>query len=269
MGRPGAEPLVLRELDRRGVATLMLNRPAVNNAYNRDLIAELAAGLAAWRDDPAVRLIVLRGAGKHFQAGADLGFLQEAARLPPDENLEVSRETVAAVEALRRCPKPTLALVHGGCFGGGTGMLAACDMAIASEDAVFSITEVRWGVTPAPILPALIAKIGIGAATRYALTAERFGAPVAVRLGLVQEVCPTGGLDEAAAPIIEHILAAGPEAVAMTKRAMLDIVDDGVAPADLVDRLAREAADRRRSPEAAEGLASFFEKRKPRWYPGD
>src|SRR5919199_3532023 len=261
-----ADPVVLSRTDGRGVATVTLNRPAVNNAYNGEMISALADAVARLAADPAVRVVVLRGNGRHFQAGADLAFLQEAAAMPPEENLEVSRLTVATVTALQRSPKPTLALVHGGCFGGGVGMVAACDMAIAAEDSVFSLTEVRWGVIPAPILPVLVAKARLGAVTRYALTGERFGAAVALRLGLVQEVCASDRLDEAAAPVLEHLLMAAPEALAATKRLALELAG-AVPPPDLLERLAREAAERRRSDEAAEGLASFFEKRKPNWYP--
>jgi methylglutaconyl-CoA hydratase len=261
------DPLVLSRTDRRGVATLTLNRPERNNAYNRAMIAALSDALVQARDDRAVRIVVLRGAGKHFQAGADLAFLQEAAAMPEAENLEVSRETVAAIDALQRFPKPTVALVHGGCFGGGTGMVAACDMTIASEDAVFSITEVRWGVTPAPILPQLIQRIGLGAVRRYALTAERFDAATALRMGLVSEVCAAGRLDEAAARVIDSLLLAAPEAVALTKATALEIADGAIPPSEMADRLAGEAAGRRRSREATEGLRSFFEKRKPGWYP--
>lgn len=263
-----SEPIVLCETDRRGVATVTLNRPAMNNAYDRAMIAALAEGLERLRAAPELRLLVLRGAGKYFQAGADLGFLRETAAMPPAGNLEVSRQTVALMAALYRFPRPTLALVHGGCFGGGVGMVAACDMAIASVETMFSITEVRWGVTPAPILPMLIAKIGLGGVTRYALSAERFSASEAHRLGLVGEVCATGALDAAAKPLIEHLLMAAPEAVAATKRIAHDLA--AVVPgADAAEALAAEAAARRRLPEAAEGLASFFEKRKPGWYPGD
>jgi methylglutaconyl-CoA hydratase len=261
-----SEAVILTSIDRRGVATVTLNRPGVNNAYNRDVIAGLAEAFGRLEDDPAVRLVVLRGNGKHFQAGADLAFLREAAAMPETENLAVSRLTVATIAALQRHKKPTLALVHGGCFGGGVGMVAACDMAIASEDAVFSLTEVRWGLTPAPILPALIAKIGLGRIGRYGLTAERFPAAEAHRLGLVDALCPTGGLDAAASPIIENLLLAAPEAVAATKRLAHEIAATALDAA-MAERLAQEAAARRRSPEAAEGLASFFEKRHPRWYP--
>jgi methylglutaconyl-CoA hydratase len=261
-----SEGIVRCEVDGRGIATLTLNRPELRNAYNRDMIAGLAGGLARLRENPAVRLLDLRGAGKYFQAGADLGFLREAAAMSPADNLDISRLTVAALNTLYRYEKPTLALVQGGCFGGGVGMVAACDMAIATEETMFSITEVRWGVIPAPIMPMLVARMGLGGVTRYALTAERFGADVALRLGLIQQICPAGKLDEAAAPVIEQILMAEPGAVTATKQIAHQVME-GMTSEDSADRLAREAAEWRRSPEAAEGLASFFEKRKPRWYP--
>jgi methylglutaconyl-CoA hydratase len=204
------EPVVVTETDWRGVATVTLNRPAVNNAYDGAMIAALLAACEGLAADPKVRLVVLRGAGQHFQAGADLGFLQQAAAMPADENLAVSRRTVAAVNALHRFPKPTVALVHGGCFGGGVGMVAACDMAVATDDAIFSLTEVRWGITPAPVVPVLVAAIGVRALGRYGLTAERFGAAEALRLGLLHTVCPQGGLDAAAAPLIDGVLMAAP-----------------------------------------------------------
>jgi methylglutaconyl-CoA hydratase len=254
-------------VDGRGVATVTLNRPAVNNAYDDALIAALSAGLAGLAADPAIRLVVLRGAGRHFQAGADLAFLRHLSAAPEDENLAFSRATVAAIDALQSFPRPTLALIHGGCFGGGVGMVAACDMAIASEDAVFSLTEVRWGITPAPVIPALVAAIGVRALGRYGLTAERFGAEEALRIGLLHATCPEGGLDAAAAPLIDGILMAAPDAVAVTKRLVRETA--GIATtAAFRETLAVEAAARRHSAEAREGLASFAEKRKPRWYPG-
>jgi len=260
------DPVILVATDSRGVATVTLNRPSVNNAYDGALIDALAGGLARLAGDPALRLVVLRGNGRHFQAGADLAFLRRAAAMPAADNLEVSRLTVAAVEGLRRHPKPTLALVHGGCFGGGVGMVAACDMALASDDAVFSLTEVRWGITPAPVVPTLVAAIGTRALGRYGLTAERFGAAEALRIGLLHGVCPQGGLDAAAAPIVDGILMAAPEAVAVTKRLVRQTA--GLATtAEFRETLAAEAATRRHSEEAKEGLASFAEKRKPRWYP--
>jgi methylglutaconyl-CoA hydratase len=258
---------VLVDIDRRGVASVTLNRPEVNNAYDGALVAALSGGLRRLAATAGVRLVVLRGNGRHFQAGADLAFLRHLSAAPADENLAFSRATVAAIEALASFRCPTIALIHGGCFGGGVGMVAACDMAIASDDAIFSLTEVRWGITPAPVVPALVAAIGVRALGRYGLTAERFGAEEALRIGLLHAVCPAGGLDAAAAPMIDGVLMAAPEAVAMTKRLVRQAA--GLETSDeFREHLAIEAATRRHSAEAKEGLASFAEKRKPAWYPG-
>jgi methylglutaconyl-CoA hydratase len=262
------DPVLLVDIDRRGVATVTLNRLAVNNAYDGALIDALAGGLARLAETAGLRLVVLRGAGRHFQAGADLAFLRRLTAAPATENLEFSRATVAVIHALQTFPCPTLALIHGGCFGGGVGMVAACDMAVASADAIFSLTEVRWGITPAPVIPALLAAIGPRALGRYGLTAERFGAEEALRIGLVHAVCPEGGLDETAAPLIEGVLMAAPEAIAVTKRLVRETAGTDTS-AEFRETLAREAATRRHSAEAREGLASFAEKRKPRWYPGE
>jgi methylglutaconyl-CoA hydratase len=259
---------VLVAVDRRGVATVTLDRPEVNNAYDGALIAALAGGLDRLAATPGIRLVVLRGNGRHFQAGADLAFLRHLSAAPADENLAFSRATVAAIEALASFPCPTIALIHGGCFGGGVGMVAACDMAIASDDAIFSLTEVRWGITPAPVVPALVAAIGVRALGRYGMTAERFGAQEALRIGLLHAVCPPGGLDAAAAPMIDGVLMAAPEAVAVTKR-LVRRTARLETDAEFREILAVEAATRRHSAEAKEGLASFAEKRKPSWYPGD
>ena len=258
---------VLVDIDRRGVATVTLNRPEVNNAYDGALVAALSGGLRRLAATAGLRLVVLRGNGRHFQAGADLAFLRHLSAAPADENLAFSRATVAAIEALASFRCPTIALIHGGCFGGGVGMVAACDMAIASDDAIFSLTEVRWGITPAPVVPALVAAIGVRALGRYGLTAERFGAEEALRIGLLHAVCPAGGLDAAAAPLIDGVLMAAPEAVAVTKRLVRQTA--GLETSDeFREHLAIEAATRRHSAEAKEGLASFAEKLKPAWYPG-
>ena len=262
-----SEEAVLCEIDGRGVALVTLNRPAVNNAYNDALIEGLCATFARLAGEPSLRAVVLRGAGRHFQAGADLAFLQELRQAAPGDNLTFSRQTVAAIEGLRDFPRPTVALVHGGCFGGGIGIAAACDIALAAEDAVFALTEVRWGITPAPILAVLARRIGPRALGRWALTGERFDAREALRIGLVHEVVPAAKLADAGAGIIEHILMAAPEAVAMTKRLVAEATETPDTPA-FRERIIAEAASRRRLPEAAEGLLSFAEKRKPNWYPG-
>jgi methylglutaconyl-CoA hydratase len=159
-----------------------------------------------------------------------------------------------------------VAVVHGGCFGGGVGIAAACDIAIAAEDAVFAISEVRWGITAAPVIPLLARRLGPRALGRWALTGERFGAAEALRIGLVHEICPAAELDAEAARVVDGLLMAAPEATAMTKQLVAEAVAASDTPA-LRERIAGEAAGRRRLPEAAEGLASFAEKRRPLWYP--
>src|SRR3954462_11964970 len=260
------EDPILCIIDGRGVASVTLNRPAVNNAYNGALIDTVIDTFERLGRDPAVRAVVLRGSGKHFQAGADLAFLDRLRTVSAEENREFSRRTVAAFRVVQLCPRPTIALIHGSCFGGGVGFAAACDIAIAADDALFGITEVRWGITPAPIIPLLIDRIGARMTGRLALTGERFDAAKAREIGLVHETCPAGALEDSGARVIEHLLLAGPEAVAITKRLIEESVETPFTGA-LHDRIVEEAAARRRTPEAAEGLASFREKRKPRWYP--
>ena len=261
-----ANDTVLWAIDTRGVATVTLNRPAVNNAYNGDLIDGLHAAMDALGRETGLRMVVLRGNGKHFQAGADLAWIGGVATRPPAENEKVSRLTALAIRRLDTCPVPVLALIQGGCFGGGTGIAAACDVVVASEDAIFSISETRWGLMAGIILPQLCQAIGLRQVRRYALTGERFGAAEARRLGLVHEVCPTGGLDEAGHKVIEAVLMNAPQATTATKLRSLAsaraFIDDGELR-DLIDEHARA----RQQPEAAEGLASFREKRKPKWYP--
>lgn len=259
---------LLTEVDRRGVATVTLNRPDVNNAYNGEMILGLIDTFGALAADTRVRVVLIRGNGRHFQAGADLKWLRETSKLSPEANLQVSTNTTNAVRKLNEFPKPTIALVHGGCFGGGVGVVAACDIVVASEDAFFAITEVRWGLIATPILPQLNARIGFANVRRYALTAERFGARQAKEIGLVNEVCAPGKLNEAAAPIIDALLMCGPGAIAETKACTLALGGQMLGD-DLAARLARMHAAKRMTPEGAEGLASFLEKRKPAWYPDD
>ena len=257
---------VLWELDSRGVATVTLNRPAVNNAYNGDLIDGVHEAMDALGAEGALRAVVLRGNGKHFQAGADLAWIASVGQLSAEENERVSRATGEVVRRLDTLPVPTVALVQGGCFGGGTGIIAACDIVIAADNAIFAITETRWGLMAGIILPQLRQAIGLRAMRRYALTGERFGATEAHRIGLVHEVCALAQLEQIGATIVDALLMTAPHATTATKLRSMQVadafVDDGVFR-DLV----HEHAVTRRLPEAAEGLASFHEKRKPEWYP--
>lgn len=258
---------VLWEVDSRGVATVTLNRPEVNNAYNGDLIQGLLSAMDAIGAMTGLRAVVIRGNGRHFQAGADLKWIDAVRKSSPEENIRVSRATAEAVQRLNRAAVPTVALVQGGCFGGGTGIVAACDVVLAADNAMFSIAEVRWGLTAAIIIPQLNDAIGVRQVRRYALTGERFGAEEARRIGLVHEVVPLAELEAAGARVIGHLLENGPIAVAETKALALastygDLADDAFT--GLID----SHAAKRQSDEAAEGLASFAEKRAARWQPG-
>jgi methylglutaconyl-CoA hydratase len=257
--------IVLSAVDGRGVATVNLNRPEVHNAYDGALIDGLIEALEALAAEPRVRVLVLRGNGRHFQAGADLAWLKQVAGAALEDNVAFSRRTTAAMRGLNEFPAPTIALVHGACYGGGVGMVASCDVRIATATAAFALTEVRWGVIPAPIVPQLCAAMGVASLRRYGITGEHFDAQEARRIGLIHEVCAEGGLDRAAGPIIEAILRSAPEAVRATKRMVL--AEAGLALSEQeVEALAVQAAVRRASAEAAEGLASFESKRDPSWY---
>jgi methylglutaconyl-CoA hydratase len=258
-----AAPILLN-IDERGVAQVVLNRPERNNAYDGDLIQALLAALDTLEQTKRLRAVVISGAGKHFQAGADLKWIAAVRASSREQNIAVSRATARAIWRLNRAPVPTIALVQGACFGGGTGLVAACDVVIAAEDAIFSIAEVRWGLTAAIIIPQLNDAIGVRQVRRYALTGERFSAAEARRIGLVHEIVPAAELQAAGARLVEQILQNGPEAIAQTKALALES-----AWADLDDeafnRLVESHADKRLSAEAAEGLASFAEKRAARW----
>jgi methylglutaconyl-CoA hydratase len=260
----GTTDPVLWEIDARGVATVTLNRPHVNNAYDGALIDGLLAALEALGRAPGLRVIVLRGNGKHFQAGADLAWIRAVRDGSREENLRVSRATAEAMRRLNASRAPTVALVQGACFGGGTGIAAACDVVIAANDALFSIAEARWGLTAAPIVPLLCDAISARQLRRYALTGERFGAEEARRIGLAHLVVPPAELEREGARVVEQLLQNGPEAVAETKawilRSAWSDVDDATFAA-----LVESHAAKRRSAEAGEGLASFVEKRAARW----
>jgi methylglutaconyl-CoA hydratase len=255
---------VLWSIDARGIASVVLNRPEVNNAYDGGLIEGLLRAIEALGATPRLRGIVLKGNGRHFQAGADLTWIDRVRTSSPEANLECSRATAQAVRQLNEAPVPTLALIRGACFGGGTGIAAACDVVLAADDAIFSIAEVRWGLIAAIIVPQLVDAIGVRQLRRYALTGERFGAAEAKRIGLVHDVVPVGELDAAGERVVARILENGPRAVAETKALILSC-----ACADLdqiqFERLIASHAAKRQSREAAEGLRSFAEKRAARW----
>ena len=255
---------VLWSVDARGVATVTLNRPEVNNAYNGELIDGVLRALDALGAHQGLRAVVLKGNGKHFQAGADLKWINAVRQLAPEENLRVSRATADAVQRLNFAPVPTIALVQGGCFGGGTGIVAACDVVIAADNAQFSITEVRWGLTAAIIIPQLADAISVRQLRRYALTGERFGAAEAVRIGLAHMSVPAERLAAAGEEMVGRLLENGPIAMAETKTTILESAWGGFDRTTF-DALVKSHAAKRQTPEAAEGLASFAEKRAAKW----
>ena len=255
---------VLTSLDARGVATVTLNRPEVGNAYNGAMIDGLLEAMDELAAKPETRAVVLQGNGRHFQAGADLKWIRDVRDASAEENERVSRATAQAVDRLNRLPVPTVALVQGGCFGGGTGMIAACDVVIAADNAVFSISEVRWGLTAAIIIPQLSDAISARQLRRYALTGERFDATEACRIGLAHQVVALDGLVAAGEAIVTRLLENGPDAIAETKAWILQNAWGGFDRATF-DALSTSHAVKRRSSEAGEGLASFAEKRSAKW----
>ena len=257
--------IVITKVNERGIAEVILNRPERNNAYNSDMIIELIKSFEALYKNKSVRVVIIKGNGKHFQAGADLQWLKEIGNLSQKENIEVSKKTASAIKGLTEFPKPTIALIHGGCFGGGTGIAAAADIVIASEDAVFSISEARWGVMAGIIIPHLNTSIGARNVRRYALSCERFNASQAKEMGLIHQVCKTGELESAVKPVIEDLLMCAPDALEATKRRTL--IESGLMLSDKkFDELVFEHSQKRMSNEAKEGLNSFLEKRTASWY---
>jgi len=247
-----------------GVATIRMNRPDVHNAFDDALIAALTRELRRLDQLSAVRVVVLAANGKSFSAGADLNWMRRMARYSQEDNLKDALALAGLMRTLDAMKKPTIAKVHGAAFGGGVGLVACCDIAIASTQASFSLSEVRLGLIPSVISPYVIAAIGERAARRYFLTAERFDAAEARRIGLVHEVVADRELDQTVANLTGHLLKGGPRALAAAKQLIADM---GRRPMD--DHLAMETARRiaaiRVDSEGREGIAAFVEKRVPDW----
>ncbi len=250
--------------DPRGIALLTLNRPEVHNAFDDALISSLLEELRRLSEDSNVRVLCLTGAGASFSAGADLNWMRRAANFSEEDNTADAHQLAAMLRTLDEFPRPTLAWVNGAAFGGGIGLVAACDIAIASTQARFSLSEVRLGLVPATISPYVVAAIGQRAARRFYLTGERFNANTAHSIGLVHEVVPHDELRAAGEKMIDTLLSGGPEAQAVAKNLIKE-----TAPARDRDHLdawtARLIAEIRQTDEAAEGLTAFFDKRPAAW----
>jgi methylglutaconyl-CoA hydratase len=255
---------VLLHVAASGVATLTFNRADVHNAIDEATIAEFRQALRRVANDPAVRAVVIAGNGKSFCAGADLNWMQRTAGYDEEQNYRDAREFTELLAALDAMPKPTIARVHGPAYGGGVGIVAACDIALGTPQAAFMFSEVRLGIVPAMISPYAVAAIGARHARRYMLSAERIDAAEAVRIGLLHELCEPSELDARVAGLIEQLLRGGPLAIAACKKLVARVAD---APLDtaLLDETARTIAAVRASPEGKEGIAAFLEKRAPAW----
>lgn len=250
------------------VATVTMARPEVHNAFNETLIAELHAAFTELASDDSVRVIVLAGEGKSFSVGADLTWMKRMAEAGEAENREDARKLTTMLRAVAECRKPVVARVHGGALGGGSGLTAAADVAIAAESAFFGFSEVRFGLAPATIAPYVIERIGPGAALPRFLLGERFDARAALAIGLVYQVVPDDELDAAVNAIVEALLLGGPSAQAAIKKLVRDVSSpaSGLGPFPTVDEYtAQLIASLRASPEGREGVIAFLEKRKPNW----
>jgi methylglutaconyl-CoA hydratase len=255
---------LLSKIDDKNIATITLNRPLIHNAIDDQLIHELMNVLRDLEQKPQVRAVLLTAAGPSFCAGADLQWMKRMSTASQDDNLRDAEQLAGMLRRLNIFPRPTVALVQGSAYGGGVGLVAACDVAIASEGSNFSLSEVKLGLIPAVISPYVIAAMGSRAARRYFLTGERFGAEEALRLGLVHELVPADHLLRTADRVIASLLEGGPRAHAEAKRLVFDVAGKPIEPA-VIDETTRRIAAIRASPEGREGVIAFLEKRKPNW----
>jgi methylglutaconyl-CoA hydratase len=246
-----------------GVHTITLSRPDVRNAFNDEVIAELKTAFLAVAQDAAVRCVVLAAEGSAFCAGADLNWMRRMADYTQGENLADAGELAAMLRAIYECPQPTIARVQGDVYAGGMGLVAACDMAVSVDTANYCLSEVKLGLIPATISPYVIRAMGARAAHRYFLTAERFGAAEAHRIGLVHEVS-ADALDTKVAELTQALVSASPNAVRACKKLVQDVAEREINDA-LVAQTVAGIADIRASSEGKEGVQSFLQKRKPNW----
>lgn len=255
---------ILLEVD-NAVGILTLNKAERHNAFDETLIAEITKGLRQLEADERVRIVVLSANGKSFCAGADLNWMKRAAAYSQEENLRDAGNLATLLSTLNELSKPTVARVQGPAYGGGVGLVAACDIAIGTYDALFALTEVKLGIIPAVISPYVLAAIGERYSRRYMLSAERFSAAEAYRIGLLHEIVPDEAqLDEAIGEIVDGLLKNGPCAQAECKNLIRVVAGEPIDDA-LIEETAQRITRVRASAEGKEGLTAFLEKRKPRW----
>lgn len=246
------------------VATVTLNRPDVRNAFNSEVIVEMTQVFNALGSRDDVRCIVLAATGKAFCAGADLNWMRSMADYSYAQNLEDAGRLAEMLRTIYECPKPTIAKIQGDAYAGGTGLVAVCDIAVSVDTAQFCLSEARLGLVPSTISPYVTRAMGARAAHRYFLTAERFDASTAHRIGFVHEVVPAIELDSQVATLAKTLVNNGPTAVGLCKKLVQDVADQAITPA-LIQMTIASIADVRISTEGREGLQSFLQKRPPNW----
>jgi len=249
-----------------GVGFIWLARPQKHNAFDGAMLEAIDATVAEWGEDPSVRVIVLGSEGPSFCAGADLGWMAAQAELGPEANRENAKKLGQVFHRLAASPKPIVARVHGAARGGGVGLVAACDIAVASDAASFALSEVRLGLIPGVISPFVVERIGPSQARALFLTGDSVNAQTALRIGLVHDVVPASELTNRVTAAVRSLILGGPEALAACKQLV-----NGVAyrhPTEVFDFTAQAIADRRASDEAAEGMMAFLQRRPPAWVPG-
>jgi len=255
-------------LDDRGVLSVALNRPDVRNAFNEVVIDDLARAFGVNALDAKVKVVVLRGNGPVFCAGGDLNWMKKAVDFDYSENLSDTRRLAQMFTVLNECPKPVIGVIQGAAIGGGVGLVSICDIALATEETVFSLSEVRLGIVPACIGPFVIAKIGASHARRFFVSAERFTAVQAQQVALIHEVvADTAALEAKLESMLAGILQCGPNAMAVAKKLVLDLSwpEKRARTSDPLEYVAEKLAALRISPEGQEGVKAFLEKRKPNW----
>jgi methylglutaconyl-CoA hydratase len=245
------------------IARVWFDRPEVRNAFNALMIGELRESLRTLAGDDEIRVVVLSGKGPSFCAGADLAWMREGSRFTREENLRETLDLAECLHDLYALPKPTVARVNGPAIGGGTGFLAACDIAVASTEARFGLSEVKIGVVPAAISPYVLRRIGESRARQYFLTGERFDGLRAEAIGLVNAAVPAAELDAKVEAIVSSLLSSGPEALAKAKELITRV--PGMTFEEAKRYTAEMIASLRTSAEAREGMSAFLEKRKPKW----
>jgi methylglutaconyl-CoA hydratase len=255
---------MLKKQEHNQVLTLTLNRPDVRNAFNAELISALTEAVKDAHESETIRVVVLKGEGKHFSAGADLNWMLAMKELPMDENVQDAKNLANLMSTLNFCRKPVVAVVQGAVMGGGVGLTACADIVIADENAVFALSETRLGLTPATISPFVVNAIGRRQARRYMLTGERFDASKALEMGLVHEVVTKESGEALLDDIVQSLLQGGPLSHRKIKKLVHDVSERTLAD-ELMENLSWRIANQRISDEGQEGIRAFLEKRSANW----